>query len=100
MMTPREDLVHHPPSSIDIRPKPSSTVSKNPNYDNQYLTHDKFGTFRDPNGYARKIDGYVLQVSRENIADILRMANGADNLFIQQHTVDRPWILPIISHDL
>ncbi|KAF2579853.1 hypothetical protein F2Q70_00011831 [Brassica cretica] len=76
MMTPREDLVHHPPSSIDIRPKPSSTGPK-------WLRKKRWPC-------TTSID----------IADILRMANGADNLFIQQHTVDRPWILPIISHDL
>ncbi|KAF3595758.1 hypothetical protein DY000_02020929 [Brassica cretica] len=38
-------------------------------------------------GYARGIDGHALQVSREDIADILQMANGADNLFMQQRTV-------------
>ncbi|KAF2545349.1 hypothetical protein F2Q70_00020334 [Brassica cretica] len=75
------------PSSIDIRPKPSSTVSKNPNYDNQYLTQNEFSIFRDPYGYARAIDGHALQVSIEDIADILQMANGADNLFMQQYTV-------------
>ena len=76
-----------PPSSIDIRPKQKSTVSENPNFDNQYLTSDEFGIFRDPDGYARAIDGHGLQVSREDIADILQMANEADNLFMQQCTV-------------
>ena len=73
--------------SIDIRPKPKSTISENPNYDNNYLTQDKFGIFRDPDGYARAIDGHALQVSREDIADILQTANGANNLFMQQRTV-------------
>ncbi|KAF3537982.1 hypothetical protein F2Q69_00021424 [Brassica cretica] len=41
----------------------------------------------DPDGYARAIDGHALQVSREEIVDILQMANGADNLFAQQCTV-------------
>ncbi|KAF3561728.1 hypothetical protein DY000_02016153 [Brassica cretica] len=41
----------------------------------------------EPDGYARAIDGHALQISREDIADILQMANGADNLFLQQHTV-------------
>ena len=31
------------------------------------------------------MDGHALQVSREFIADILQMANGAENLFMQQH---------------
>ncbi|KAF3528607.1 hypothetical protein DY000_02039743 [Brassica cretica] len=41
----------------------------------------------DPDGYARAIDVHALQVSIEDIADILQMANGADNLFMQQCTV-------------
>ncbi|KAF2587563.1 hypothetical protein F2Q70_00037223 [Brassica cretica] len=39
---------------------------------------------RDPDGNARAIDGRILQVSREEIADILQVANGPDNLFSQQ----------------
>ncbi|KAF3503665.1 hypothetical protein F2Q69_00044317 [Brassica cretica] len=39
----------------------------------------------DPNGYAKAIDGHTMHVSREDIADILQTANGADNLFVQQH---------------
>ncbi|KAF2589798.1 hypothetical protein F2Q70_00038542 [Brassica cretica] len=50
-----------PPPSIDIHPKPKPTISENPNFDNQYLTPEEF--------------------------DILQMANGADNLFMQQRTV-------------
>ncbi|KAF2604642.1 hypothetical protein F2Q70_00027773 [Brassica cretica] len=42
---------------------------------------------KDPEGYARAIDGHALQVSREDIADILQMANGAENLFMQQHNI-------------
>ncbi|KAF2573131.1 hypothetical protein F2Q70_00003651 [Brassica cretica] len=38
----------------------------------------------NPDGYAREIDGHALQVSSEDIADILQMANGAENLFMQQ----------------
>ncbi|KAF3529773.1 hypothetical protein DY000_02042918 [Brassica cretica] len=38
----------------------------------------------DPDGNARAIDGRILQVSREDIADILEVANGPDNLFSQQ----------------
>ncbi|KAF2605869.1 hypothetical protein F2Q68_00044037 [Brassica cretica] len=75
------------PSSINIHPKQKSTISENLNFDNQYLTLDDFGIFGDPDGYAREIDGHELQVSREDIADILQMANGAYNLFMQQRTV-------------
>ncbi|KAF2578222.1 hypothetical protein F2Q68_00005065 [Brassica cretica] len=41
----------------------------------------------DPYGYAREIVGHVRQVSKEDTADILQMANGVDNLFMQQCTV-------------
>ncbi|KAF3551713.1 hypothetical protein DY000_02007233 [Brassica cretica] len=75
------------PSSIDIRPKPPSTLSTNTNYDNQYLTHDEFGIFRDTDGYARAIDGHAQHLSKEDIANILQMANGADNLFMQQRNI-------------
>ncbi|KAF3588291.1 hypothetical protein F2Q69_00030413 [Brassica cretica] len=74
-------------TSIDIRPKPKTTVSEKDKSDNQYLTPDKFGIFRNPDGYARAIDGRTLHVSREDIADILQTANGADNLFIHQHNI-------------
>ncbi|KAF3551537.1 hypothetical protein DY000_02007375 [Brassica cretica] len=73
--------------SIDIRPKPKTTVKEKDNSDNQYLTPDEFGIFRDPDGYARAIDGCTLRVSREDIADILQTANGADNLFIHQRNI-------------
>ncbi|KAF3593856.1 hypothetical protein DY000_02021297 [Brassica cretica] len=69
---------------IDIRPQPPSIVSKKATYDNKYLTSDEFAIFRDPDGYARAMDGHALQVSRDDIAEILQMANGAENLFIQQ----------------
>ncbi|KAG5415223.1 hypothetical protein IGI04_002790 [Brassica rapa subsp. trilocularis] len=39
---------------------------------------------RDPDGNACAIDGRILQVSREDIADILQVSNGPDNLFSQQ----------------
>ncbi|KAF3570723.1 hypothetical protein F2Q69_00059020 [Brassica cretica] len=64
--TIRPSIDERPPSSIDIRPKPKPL---------------------DPGGYARTIDGRALHVSREDIVDILQMANGADNLFMQQRTV-------------
>ena len=39
-------------------------------------------------GYCRHFsDGHALQVSIEDIADILQMANRADNLVMQQRTV-------------
>ncbi|KAF3530190.1 hypothetical protein DY000_02043062 [Brassica cretica] len=38
----------------------------------------------DRNGYAKAIDGCTLHVSREDIADILQTANGAENQFMHQ----------------
>ncbi|KAF2559976.1 hypothetical protein F2Q68_00013319 [Brassica cretica] len=52
-----------------------------------FLTPDEFGIFRDPDGHARAMDGRILQVSREDIADILQLANGPDNLFMQQRSI-------------
>ncbi|KAG5378240.1 hypothetical protein IGI04_026082 [Brassica rapa subsp. trilocularis] len=74
-------------TSIDTTLKPNIYISKlndNANIDYGFLTPDEFGIFRDPDGNARAIDGRILQVSRENIADILQVANGPDNLFSQQ----------------
>ncbi|KAF3586177.1 hypothetical protein F2Q69_00028849 [Brassica cretica] len=42
---------------------------------------------RDPDGHARAMDGRILQVSREDIADILQLANGPDNFFMQQRSI-------------
>ncbi|KAF2581442.1 hypothetical protein F2Q68_00005189 [Brassica cretica] len=47
-------------TSIDSRPTPKTTVSEKDKSDNQYLTPDKFGIFRDPDGYAKAIDGQEL----------------------------------------
>ncbi|KAG5414502.1 hypothetical protein IGI04_002069 [Brassica rapa subsp. trilocularis] len=74
-------------TSIDTTLKPNLSISKlndNANIDYGFLTPDAFGIFRDPDGNARAIDGRILQVSREDIADILQVANGPDNLFSQQ----------------
>ncbi|KAF3541173.1 hypothetical protein F2Q69_00022449 [Brassica cretica] len=41
----------------------------------------------EKDGHARAMDGRILQVSREDIADILQLANGPDNLFMQQRRI-------------
>ncbi|KAF2559492.1 hypothetical protein F2Q68_00015971 [Brassica cretica] len=41
----------------------------------------------EPDGHARAMDGRILQVSGEDIADILQLANGPDNLFMKQHSI-------------
>ena len=72
---------------VDRQPSNTeTTVSEKDKLDNQYLTPDEFGIFRDPNGYAKAIHGRTLHVSREDIADILQIANGADNLFMHQRS--------------
>ncbi|KAF3526779.1 hypothetical protein F2Q69_00045965 [Brassica cretica] len=48
-------------------------------------THE-FGIFRDPDGYAKAIDGHTLHVSRNDIADILLTANGANTMFMHQRS--------------
>ncbi|KAG5378381.1 hypothetical protein IGI04_026223 [Brassica rapa subsp. trilocularis] len=74
-------------TSIDTSLNPNLSISKLNNYANidyGFLTPDEFGIFRDTDGNARAMDGKILQVSREDIADILQVANGPDNLFSQQ----------------
>ena len=73
-------------TSIDNNPIPNTTVSKKDKFDNQFLTPDEFGIFRDPDSYAKAIDGRTLHVSREDIADILQTANGEDNPFMHQRS--------------
>ncbi|KAG5397554.1 hypothetical protein IGI04_019368 [Brassica rapa subsp. trilocularis] len=74
-------------TSIDTTLNPNLSISKKNNYANidyGFLTPDEFGIFRDPDGNAHAMDGRILQVSREDIADILQVTNGPDNLFSQQ----------------
>ncbi|KAG5410836.1 hypothetical protein IGI04_007155 [Brassica rapa subsp. trilocularis] len=74
-------------TSIDTTLNPNLSNSKKNNYTNidyGFLTPDEFGIFRDPDGNARAMDGRILQVSREDTADILQVTNGPDNLFSQQ----------------
>ncbi|KAL0771627.1 hypothetical protein Bca101_036778 [Brassica carinata] len=52
-----------------------------------FLTPDEFGIFRNPDGHARAMDGRILQVSREDLAEILQLANGPDNFFMQQRSI-------------
>ncbi|KAF3580544.1 hypothetical protein DY000_02031136 [Brassica cretica] len=72
-------------TSIDIHSQPPSVEREKAKLNNNYLTPDEFDIFKDPDRYARAMDGHALQVSREDIAKILQIANGAENLFIQQH---------------
>ncbi|KAF3499514.1 hypothetical protein F2Q69_00042474 [Brassica cretica] len=75
----------HP--SIDTRHQQSINTRHQQSIDNNNATsidNRQIPKPLDPDGYAKAIDGRTLHVSREDIADILQTANGADNLFIQQ----------------
>ncbi|KAF3607732.1 hypothetical protein DY000_02051630 [Brassica cretica] len=73
--------------SIQPRNPNSLSTKKNMSIDYNFLTPDEFGIFRDSDGHAKAMDGRILQVSREDIADILQLANGPDNLFMQQRNI-------------
>ncbi|KAF2611603.1 hypothetical protein F2Q70_00011995 [Brassica cretica] len=83
---PQQPIDINNTTSIDDHSIPTTTISEKDKLDNQYLTPDEFGIFRDPNGFAKAIDGRTLNVSREDIAYILQRANGADNLFMHQRS--------------
>ncbi|KAF3580226.1 hypothetical protein DY000_02030666 [Brassica cretica] len=83
---PQQSIDINNTTSIDNHSIPKTTVSEKDKLDNQYLTPDEFGIFRDPNGFAKAIDGRTLHVSREDIADILQTTNGADTLFMHQRS--------------
>uniref|UniRef100_M4F934 Uncharacterized protein n=1 Tax=Brassica campestris TaxID=3711 RepID=M4F934_BRACM len=75
-------------TSIDSHSKPQlSLSSRNISIDYDFLLRDEFGIFRDQDGNARATDGKILQVSREDIADIIQLANEADYLFTQQRSI-------------
>ncbi|KAF3539069.1 hypothetical protein F2Q69_00023184 [Brassica cretica] len=86
-INPSTSIDIYPSTSVDIRFKPKTTVSERDKFNNEYLTPDEFGIFRDPDGHARGIDGRILNVSRKDIADILQTANGAENLFVHQRNI-------------
>ncbi|KAF2534205.1 hypothetical protein F2Q70_00030015 [Brassica cretica] len=91
---PQQSIDRRPQQSIDINNTMSinnhqitkTTVSERVKLDDQYLTPDEFGIFRDPNGFAKAIDGRTLHISREDIANMLQAADGADNLFMHQRS--------------
>ncbi|KAF2577292.1 hypothetical protein F2Q68_00004842 [Brassica cretica] len=66
--------------SIDDHQKPNLEVQVKDNTDYGYLTPDEFGIFKDSEGQARAMDGRLLNISKEDIADIIAM-NGSNNFF-------------------
>ncbi|KAF2531334.1 hypothetical protein F2Q70_00030459 [Brassica cretica] len=86
-INPSTSIDRNPSTSIDIRSKPITIVSERDKFNNEYITLDEFGIFRDPDGHAREIDERILNVSRKNIADIFQTANGAENLFVHLRNI-------------
>ncbi|KAF2547037.1 hypothetical protein F2Q70_00022139 [Brassica cretica] len=86
-------------TSIDSHSKPKLSLftKKNMSIDYGFLTPDEFGIFGDPDGHTRAMDGRILQVSREDIADILQLANGPDNLFMHQRNI--PDNIPVVPDE-
>ncbi|KAF3513131.1 hypothetical protein F2Q69_00005725 [Brassica cretica] len=68
-------------TSIDIRPIPKSIISEKAKFDKQYLTPDEFGIFRDPDGYARAIDG---QHQEKVTTEFYDTTGGIENRFKQK----------------
>ena len=75
--------------SIDAHHVPDSEVQVQDNIEYGYLTPDEFGIFRDPEGQARAMDGRVLHISKEDIADIIAM-NGSRIFLDTQNRVENP----------
>ena len=64
-------------TSIDNRPIPKTTVSEKEKLDGEYLIPEKFGIFRDSDGYARAIDGRIMTTIRVHNKDIRRLLERA-----------------------
>ena len=77
--------VLHTSHTIHIYQIPDSVVQIENTTNYGYLTPDEFGIFRDPEGQARAMDGQVLNISKEDVADIIAM-NGPRSFF---HTENR-----------
>ncbi|KAF3508730.1 hypothetical protein F2Q69_00003498 [Brassica cretica] len=78
---PQQSINTNNTTLIDNRPMPKTTVSEKDKLDNQYLTPDEFGIFRDLDGYAKEIDGRTLHKASKESYDT---AGGIDNGFIQR----------------
>ncbi|KAF3529960.1 hypothetical protein DY000_02039607 [Brassica cretica] len=77
----QESIDREVQESIDRANRPS--IDNNPPSSISVRNHHPL----DSDGYTRAIDGHALHVSREDIADILQIAKGPDNLFMQQHNI-------------
>ena len=86
-----ESSIHHlqrKEQHIDSNTKPSIDDHQTPNLEVQvkdntyygYLTPDEFDIYGDPEGQERAMDGRILNISKEDIAEIIAM-NGSNNFF-------------------
>ncbi|KAF2600764.1 hypothetical protein F2Q68_00009780 [Brassica cretica] len=85
-------------TSINSHSKPKFSLStKSMSIEYDFLLPDEFGIFRDQDCHARAMDGRILQVSREDISNIVQLANGVDNLFTQQRSIpdNNPTVLDV-----
>ncbi|KAL0689531.1 hypothetical protein Bca4012_089209 [Brassica carinata] len=73
--------------SIDDHPTTNLEVQVKDNTNYGYPTPDEFGIFRDSEGQARVMDGHILHISNEDIAEIIAM-NGCSNLYIPKNRSD------------
>uniref|UniRef100_M4FI19 Uncharacterized protein n=1 Tax=Brassica campestris TaxID=3711 RepID=M4FI19_BRACM len=78
---PQQSIDINYTTSIDNHSIPKITVSEKDKLDNQYLTRDEVGTFKDPNGFAKAIDGRTLHKTTKELYDI---AGGIENRFKQR----------------
>lgn len=60
--------------------------------DDFYHRPDEFGILRDIAGRARAPDGCGLRASEGDIAEILAMTHGSENMFCQQQAIAQPSI--------
>ncbi|KAF3570390.1 hypothetical protein F2Q69_00059562 [Brassica cretica] len=75
--------------SIDAHHIIDSKLHVTDNTDYGYLTPNEFGIFRDPEGQAREMDGRILNISKEEIVEIIAM-NGSSNFFNSKNRSEDP----------
>ncbi|KAF3601734.1 hypothetical protein F2Q69_00035442 [Brassica cretica] len=73
--------------SIDDHPTTNLEVQVKDNTNYGYPTPDEFGIFRDSEGQSRVMDGHILHISNEDIAEIIAM-NGCSNFYIPKNRSD------------
>ncbi|KAL0898790.1 hypothetical protein Bca101_082751 [Brassica carinata] len=84
--------------SIGINPKLQSTAFTKKLKDYGYFTPDEFGIFRDPEGQARAMDGRIINISTDDIADILQLnflEEQKEEEAKQPASIDAPEAIPI-----